>query len=120
MHCFVIDSPEMLKKLIDDVDSPNIKAIFDPCNLINEQNYLKQDEIINSMFNLLSDKIVVLHAKDFVVEDGKMKLVAPGEGMLNYKLIFEKLDSNTPIIMEELNDEESVKAFSALEKIKND
>ena len=119
VHCFVIDSPEMLKKLIDDVDSPNIKAIFDPCNLINEQNYLKQDEIINSMFDLLSDKIEVLHAKDFVVEDGKMKLVAPGEGMLNYKLIFERLDSNTPIIMEELNDEESVKAFSALEKIKN-
>ncbi len=119
VHCFVIDSPEMMKRLIDDVNSPNIKVVFDPCNLINEQNYLKQDEIINSMFDLLSNRIVVLHAKDFVIEDGKMKRVAPADGMLNYKLIFDRLDSNIPIIMEEFDDKESIKAFSALEKIKN-
>ena len=49
-------------------------------NLVNEDNYLKQDEIINSIFDLLSDKIAVLHAKDFVIENGSIKGTMPSEG----------------------------------------
>ena len=95
-----------MKRLLDDLNSDNVKVIFDPVNYLNIHNYQKQDEIINDTFDLLNDKICVIHAKDFVVEDGVFKFAKPTEGLLNYKLIFEKMKKyniNVPIICEEIN-----------------
>lgn len=120
VHCFVINSPQKMKRLVDDLDSDNVKVIFDPVNYLNINNYQNQDEMINDIFTLLSDKICVLHAKDFVVENGEFKPVKPTEGMLNYKLIFEKMKEHNldiPIICEEINEDEAQVAFKNLEKL---
>ena len=116
VHYFVINSPEMMKRLIDDVASENIKVIFDPCNLLNEENYLKQDEIINSMFDLLGDKIVAVHVKDFTVENGHfVDGIAPGKGMLNYELILKRLSPDVPIIGEGFDEFDTVRAYEYFE-----
>ncbi len=120
VHCFVINTPKKMKRLVDDLNSPNVKVIFDPVNYLNVANYEKQDEMIEDMFNLLSDKICVLHAKDFTVENGVFRMVKPAEGMLNYKLIFEKMKKHNldiPIICEESNEVEASIAFDKLEKL---
>ncbi|MBR4723162.1 MAG: sugar phosphate isomerase/epimerase, partial [Clostridia bacterium] len=70
VHCFVINTPEKMKRLLNDLDSDNVKVIFDPVNLLNINNYQNQDDIITETFDLLADKICVLHAKDFKVENG--------------------------------------------------
>lgn len=118
--CFVINSPKKLKRLIEDIGSDNIKAIFDPVNIINIENYQNQDEIIKETFDLLGDRICTIHAKDFCVEKGVLKMVKPTEGLLNYRLIFEKLKENNldiPIICEEINDDDAKIAFEKLTKI---
>lgn len=120
VHCFVINSPQKMARLLKDLDSPCVKAIFDPMNLINIENYKKQDEIINEMFDLVGDKIAVIHAKDFVVEDDKIVLALPGEGILNYSLIFKRMKEKNldiPIICEEFDEEQARKAFENLENI---
>ena len=117
VHLFVINTPEIMARLMRDVNSENIKVIFDPCNLINLENYKEQDRIINDMFDLVGNKIVAIHAKDFSVENGEMKRVNPGEGMLNYKLILEKMREHNldiPIICEGYNEEEAREAFLKL------
>ena len=109
-----------MKRLVDDLASDNVKVIFDPVNYLNINNYQHQDEMINAIFSLLGDKICILHAKDFVVENAEFKMVRPTEGMLNYKLIFEKLKEfnlDIPIICEEINEDEASVAFENLEKI---
>lgn len=101
VHCFVINTPQKMKRLIDDLDSDNVKVIFDPVNYLNINNYINQDTIIEDMFTLLADRICVLHAKDFIAENGEFKSAAPAEGMLNYKLILEKMSEyslDIPII----------------------
>lgn len=121
VHVFVIDTPQKMKRLMDDLNSDNARVIFDPINLININNYKEQDKIINDMFNLLADKIAVIHAKDFVLEDEKIKTVAPGEGMLNYELIFKNLKEHSldiPVIVEEFDENKAVTAFEYLEKIR--
>ena len=121
VHCFVINTPQKMKRLVDDLDSNNVKVIFDPVNYLNISNYEKQDEMINDMFELFSDKICVLHAKDFVVENGEFKFAKPLDGMLNYQLIFRKLDEgklDIPIICEEINEDEAKLAFDRLENLK--
>lgn len=120
VHCFVINTPQKMKRLVDDINSDNVKVIFDPVNYLNIDNYKEQDKMINDMFSLLSDKICVLHAKDFIVENGEFKMVKPTEGMLNYELIFKKMREHNldiPIICEEINEDEASVAFSNLEKI---
>lgn len=120
VHCFVINTPQKMKRLVDDLKSDNVKVIFDPVNYLNIGNYKAQDEMINDMFDLLADKICVLHAKDFLVKNGEFKMVKPTEGMLNYELIFKKIKKhniNIPIICEEINEDEAVAAFKKLEKL---
>ena len=120
VHCFVINTPQKMKRLVDDLDSDNVKVIFDPVNYLNIDNYMKQDKMIENMFSLFADKICVLHAKDFVIENGEFKAVKPTEGMLNYKLIFEKMKEHNldlPIICEEINEYEASIALDKLETL---
>ena len=117
VHAFVINSPEKMARLMKDVDSDHIKSIFDPYNLITIDNYTQQDKMINDMFDLVGEKIVAIHAKDFVVENGKIQRVIPGKGMLNYKLIFQKMKEKNldiPIICESINDIDAQEAFDIL------
>ena len=119
VHLFVINTPKKMKRLIDDLKTDNVKVIFDPVNYLNTANYKNQDEMINEIFDLLSDKICVLHAKDFIVKNGEMQSVKPTEGMLNYKLIFEKMSEyklDIPIICEEIDENDAVIAFEKMER----
>lgn len=123
VHCFVINTPQKMKRLIDDLHSDNVKVIFDPVNYLNINNYINQNTIIEDIFTLLADKICVLHAKDFIAENGEFKSAAPAEGMLNYKLILEKMSEyslDIPIICEEINEDDAVKAFDKLEMLRSE
>lgn len=117
VHLFVINSPQMIKRLLGDIENDNIKVIFDPLNLLNMDNYKEQDKIITDMFDMFREKIVAIHIKDFVIEDGKIKGVAVGEGILNYKLIFEKMHQyglNIPMVLEGTVDDDAQKAYEYL------
>ena len=89
-------------------------------NLDSIEKKIDLNKIINDMFELVGDKIVAIHAKDFTVENGEMKSANPGDGMLNYKLIFEKMREHNldiPIICEGYNEEEAKEAFIKLEAL---
>ncbi|MFV0503154.1 MAG: sugar phosphate isomerase/epimerase family protein [Lachnospirales bacterium] len=60
----VLNTPELTKRLLDEVKSDRLKIILDVVNLFTVENIINQREIINSAFNLLGDKIKVLHLKD--------------------------------------------------------
>lgn len=85
----VISTPQKLKRLLDDLDSDNVRVVFDPVNFLDMKNYREQDNRIREAVELFGDRIAVVHIKDFVVsEDGtELKIVAPGKGLLNYKLL---------------------------------
>ena len=60
-------------------------------------------------------------SKDFTIKNGEFKSAKPTEGLLNYKLIFEKLEEynlEIPIICEEINEEDSALIFKKLENIR--
>ena len=62
--------------------------------------------------------LVNLSAEDFVVEDGEFKFAKPTEGMLNYRLIFEKMKEynlDIPFICEEINEDDASVAFDKME-----
>lgn len=120
VYTFVINSPGIMSRLVNDVNSENIKVIFDPGNLITIENFSAQDKIINDMFDLLADRIVAIHAKDFVIEGKDKVRVGVCEGAINYKLIFEKMKEynlDIPVIFEGYTPEEAKEAFLKLEML---
>jgi len=99
-----IYSSKVMKRLLDMVNSNNLQVILDPVNLLTIDTYQDQDKIIQEAFELLSDRIVILHAKDFVVEDNQLKTVAVGQGLLNYDVVLKQTKQKKPylnILMEE-------------------
>lgn len=82
-----IHTAQLAKRLVDDIDSPNLKIILDCANLMSVSNYKNQINVVKEAFELLDEHIVALHIKDFIVKDDKIKIVPVGQGWMDYKPI---------------------------------
>jgi len=77
------EGAENCRYLLDNIESPNFKAIFDPANFVQAQN-----ETYPYAFNLLKDKVSYMHIKD-AKENGEV--VPAGYGIGKIKEILESL-----------------------------
>ncbi|WP_058308881.1 sugar phosphate isomerase/epimerase family protein [Gracilibacillus massiliensis] len=93
-----IHTPEKMKRLLDEVNSNHLQVIFDPANFMSMENYQNQEEVLQESFQLFGDRIVAIHAKDFVIEDNWIKMVPVGKGLLRYDLLFTWLKKHKPFI----------------------
>lgn len=95
-----IDSVEKMKCLLDRIDSPSLRVIYDPVNLIPINGLTEsQDQFFAKAFEAFGDKIVAIHAKDFVMIDGVKKGDLPsGTGDLDYQSLFKLLLQRKPFI----------------------
>lgn len=94
----IVNTPERMKYVLDKINSNNLQVIFDPVNLLDENNYENQEKIVDKSFELFGDKIAIIHSKDFVIESGKIKTVYTGKGLFNYKHLIKKLKIEKPNI----------------------
>lgn len=106
VHDHTLYSPEMMRRFLEDIDSPNVEAILDPVNLISAENYKDQDEVINKAFRLYGDRISVIHVKDFAIKDGKPVFANVGDGLFHYEPLMKNLKQDKPytaMLLEESN-----------------
>jgi len=87
----VISTPARLKRLVDELDSPNVRVIFDLFNLLHKGNTAEQRVLVDEMVEYFNDKIVIVHAKDFIINAGELVQVAPGKGDLDYPYLISQL-----------------------------
>lgn len=85
---YVIHTPRRLRRLIDDIGSSHLQVILDPVNLLNADNFHRRDAILEEAFEVLGERIAVLHAKDAVLERGVFRAVPAGQGQLDYDRFF--------------------------------
>ncbi|TCK98585.1 sugar phosphate isomerase/epimerase [Natranaerovirga hydrolytica] len=94
-----LNSPELTKRLLDEVNSDKLKVIIDAVNLFTVENIHDQQKIITNCFEFFGDKIEVLHLKDITLigdrNRDEMKIVNDtfkweciGNGIVDYKHIF--------------------------------
>lgn len=91
-------SSKVMRRLLDTIDSNNLQVILDPVNLLTMDTYKNQEEIFQEAMELLGDRVVVLHAKDFIVEDNQLIPTAVGKGLLNYDFILNMINKKKPFI----------------------
>lgn len=98
VHDHTLYSPEMMRRFLEDMDSPNIEVILDPVNLLSAENYESQKSVTEKAFALFSDKISVVHMKDFKMTDGQPEFEHVGDGLFDYRPLMQCLKSEKPYI----------------------
>lgn len=116
----IVCNPKRARQVLDTIKSPNLQIILDPVNLLFEGNYQDREGIINEAIELLGDDVAVVHIKDFILVEGKMKSVAAGMGMMDYKNILRFIKDKKPYIhttLEDTTPDNAVFAREYLEEI---
>lgn len=92
-----------LKRVVDAINMPNVRIIFDIYNYLDATNYKNYLEILDEGLKTFAGNIHVFHIKDCVFEDGKLKQVAPGKGIFDFDKILGKIkayDKNAVLVLE--------------------
>ncbi|RJE87867.1 sugar phosphate isomerase/epimerase family protein [Paracoccus onubensis] len=138
----VIGSVEETLRIFAEVDHPGLGLLMDPTNYFEAHNIDQMDQTLNRVFDALSDRILIGHAKDVkrsgddksekhsdigdssAAEShtfrgvGEIELPAPGLGELNYDLYLKRLAQkhpNIPMIIEHLDEADVPRAKAFLD-----
>jgi sugar phosphate isomerase/epimerase len=130
----VVGSIEETVRMFAEVDHPGLGLLLDPTNYFESHNIGRMDAVLNQIFDTLSDKIRIAHAKDVKRSSGDtaekhaemdaseahtfrgvgaIELPAPGLGDLNYDLYLQRLSRkhpNIPIVIEHLEESDVPRA----------
>jgi sugar phosphate isomerase/epimerase len=107
------DTADTYLSLLKAIDRKAFGVHLDPVNMISSPRlYYKNGDMMKDFFAKLGPFIKSAHAKDILISKKltvRLDEVIPGEGELDYKLFLtelQKLDIDTPIIVEHLNSAE--------------
>lgn len=116
----IVWNPKRAREVLDTINSPNLKIILDPVNLLSIHNYEDRDAVIKEAIELLAEDIAVVHIKDFVVEGNELVSVGAGTGMMNYEEIMRFIKKEKPFIhvtLENTTPENAVACKNHIEEI---
>lgn len=110
----IVDSVEMIEKLLKAVDRRQFGVHLDLANLINSPRvYWKSGDIVRECIKRFGGRIVAAHAKDVIMKEPSITVVLEevliGQGMLDIAACIRelhKLPQDVPYMMEHLKTEE--------------
>ncbi len=111
-------SPAMMKRFLEDIDSPNVEVILDSVNLIHPDEVDHQEEVIDKAFAYYGDKITMLHMKDFVFDGSSQIFRHVGEGLFRYEPLMKHLKEEKPHITMLLENSNKERYHSDVEFLK--
>lgn len=82
----ITGSPEMLKRLFDQIGSPYLGLLYDPCN------YVQKNVDYRAALESLKDHLVHVHLKDAVSAPAFQRVML-GAGEIDFRWIVERLDA---------------------------
>lgn len=94
----VMSTPAKIRQVLEAIDSPNLQVLFDPVNLIPAAAYERHEELVEQSLDWFGDRMLVLHAKDFIIEKEDTKTVPIGRGLLKWDKVLTKILTRKPYI----------------------
>lgn len=96
-HHHTIHNYEKMVRMLDMVDSPNVQVIYDPVNFFPPEQTADQHKFMDEAFERFGDRIVAIHAKDYIVKDGiKWGDLPSGSGNMDHQHLFKLLKDKKP------------------------
>ena len=94
-----IHSHERMQRALEMIRSPNLGVIYDPVNFLPFDRASESDNLMREAFQMFGDKMVAIHAKDYLLEEDRVNTTVPsGQGMLNYQLLLDLVREYKPMI----------------------
>ncbi len=121
-----VDSPQRMKDLIDAVGSKNLGLNMDPVNFVGSLDIAYDTtSLINEFYELIPDRIVGCHAKDFTVVDGLLphfeeSIIGQPESLLDNEALLlglQKVNPNAHVLVEHLPDDKIPVAAAGIRKV---
>ncbi len=113
----IVWNPDRALEVLSAMGSRNLRIIFDPVNLLSPENVDDRERVIGEAMDKLCDRIAMVHIKDFVRADGKLKSVAAGTGEMDYRAILAFLKARKPYVMATLENTDDTNAVWSREHI---
>ena len=115
VYTHIMSDVERTRKVLDAVNSPNLRIILDPINLLNAENEKYHEKIVEEAFAVLGNEIDAIHMKDYLVgENGRIlyENITIGAGKFNVPHFLGILKAKKPFInvLLEASTPENVKA----------
>ncbi len=104
----VIGSAERTERLFNDVKSPALKLVMDPCNYFHKAELARMQPMLKDIFQRVGKQTVIAHAKDVKAAPNAddTELPAAGKGVLDYPLylrLLAELDREIYLAVEHLS-----------------
>lgn len=119
-HHHTIHSYEKMARMLELVDSPNVQIIYDPVNFFPLDECQQQEKLMDDAFALFGDKMVAIHSKDFVINNGLKEGDLPsGTGVMAHQYLMKKLKQHKPyihVILENTQPENVEQVLSCIEQ----
>ena len=124
VHCHIISTPLRAQRMLERLPSDHLRIILDTVNLISPETVRagKADALIDEAIARLGDKIMVLHMKDYIVEEGKPRVtsLACGMGEMHYEALLRfGLSHDLPMTLEDTKPDNAENARKYLAEIAN-
>ena len=116
----IVYSPDRAVKVLEAIQSPNLRSILDPVNLLYPGNLDERDKVIGEAMEKLCDRIAVVHLKDCVPDGDDLKSIAAGTGVMDYTEILKFIKARKPYIhttLENTTDENAVSSRMYLQEM---
>jgi sugar phosphate isomerase/epimerase len=101
----VIDSARRAERLFQEVKSPALKLVMDPCNFFRKADLAQMQPMLEDIFQRVGRQTVLAHAKDVKAAADGTDLPAAGNGVLDYPLylrLLARLDREIYLAIEHL------------------
>ena len=116
----IVYSPDRAVQVLKAIQSPNLRIIFDPVNLLYPGNLDDRGKVIGEAIEKLGDRIAVVHLKDCVPDGDDLKSIAAGTGVMDYREILRFMKTRKPYIqatLENTTDENAVSSRKYLQEL---
>jgi L-ribulose-5-phosphate 3-epimerase len=95
-----LNTPEVIKRVIERTGSKHIKINLDPCNFVGDlQTAFNLPPMLNHLFDVLSPYIATVHLKDFMLEDRFVVHITEtviGTGLMDFDTLLTLVHKHKP------------------------
>ena len=95
----VLESADVTREILDEVNSPWVRSDYDSANWITRETVYHTAEAINHHFDVLGRYIVSCHAKDIWIENRltlHLQDGCVGKGLLDFRTLFKRMEALSP------------------------
>ena len=117
VYTHIVYNADRALEVIRTLQSPNLRIIFDPVNLLALENVEQREAVLADAMDKLCDRIAMVHLKDYVRTPDKLISVAVGTGEMDYTEILRFLKARKPYVMATLENTDDTNAIASRKHI---